>query len=338
MANLQKTTAPKFRRKNSCPDGWLNAGAKVPIRLTVRQEEYCRQAINIHRFCYNLAVRTHRFCRRNRLLWPSWMDISKAFNACKREDYPFVTQVAAVVATGAFRDFGQAVDNWRNPSLRARAPRTKRRTLMPGTGSFLAAGSMKEIRYDGKRRVKLPCLGSVKLACTLPRGICYEASIRRENGRWYICLKLWKPPEHKPERADRPGGIDTGINPLGTDSDGQVYRNPKASYEVQKKLKRWQRAQARRRKDSRGLVGSPAENRQVPAAHPGTETQRAAPDDQHCYQEVQRAGHRGPARRKYPTGAADAGMGDQRGSTMAPHRGDPGAHVVPQPTCSACAP
>ena len=121
------TTAPKFRRKNSCPDGWLNAGAKVPIRLTVRQEEYCRQAIDIHRFCYNLAVRTHRFCRRNRLLWPSWMDISKAFNACKRVDYPFVTQVSAIVATGAFRDFGRAVDNWRNPSLRARAPRTKRR-------------------------------------------------------------------------------------------------------------------------------------------------------------------------------------------------------------------
>ena len=209
------------------PTAGSNAGAKVPIRLTVRQEEYCRQAIDIHRFCYNLAVRTHRFCRRNRLLWPSWQDISKAFNACKREDHPFVTQVAAVVATGAFRDFGQAVDNWRNPELRARVPRTKR-PAFAGAGSFLAAGSMKEVRYDGKRRVKLPCLGSVKLGCTLPRGICYEASIRRENGRWYICLKLWKPPEPRPERASRPGGIDTGINPLGTDSDGQVYREPQS--------------------------------------------------------------------------------------------------------------
>ena len=103
-------TASKSRYKNSCPDGWLNAGAKVPIRLTVRQEEYCRQAVDIHRFCYNLAVRTHRFCRSNRLSWPSWMDISKAFNAGKREDHPFVTQVAAVAAAGAFRDFGQAVD------------------------------------------------------------------------------------------------------------------------------------------------------------------------------------------------------------------------------------
>ena len=113
MANPPETTASRSRRKNSCPDGWLNAGAKVPVRLTVRQEEYCRQAVDIHRFCYNLTVRTHRFCRRNRLPWPSWMDISKAFNAGKREDYPFVTQVAAVVATGAFRDFGQAVDNKR---------------------------------------------------------------------------------------------------------------------------------------------------------------------------------------------------------------------------------
>ena len=50
----------------------------------------------------------------------------------------------------------------------------------------------------------------------------------------------------------RAGGIDTGINPLGTDSDGQVYENPKASYQVEKKLKRWQRAQARRQKGSRG--------------------------------------------------------------------------------------
>ena len=251
MTNSPKATAARFRRKNSCPEGWLTAGAKVPIHLTVRQEKYCRQAIAVHRFCYNLAVRTHRFHRMNRLSWPSCQDISKAFNACKREDYPFVTQVSAGIAVGAFMDFGRAVDNWRNPNLRARIPRLKRRQFT-GTGSFLAAGSVKEIRYDGKRRVKLPCLGSVKLGCTLPKGICYEASIRRENGRWYVSLKLWKPPEPRPQRARRLGAIDTGINPLGTDSDGQTYRNPRASYEVAQKLRRWQRAQARRQKGSRG--------------------------------------------------------------------------------------
>ena len=252
MTNSPKATAPRFRRKNSCPEGWLQAGAKVPIHLTVRQEKYCRQAITVHRFCYNLAVRTHRFHRMNRLPWPSWQDISKALNACKREDYPFVTRVSAGIAVGAFMDFGRAVDNWRNPNLRARVPRVKRR-IFTGAGSFLAAASMKEIRYDGKRRIKLPCLGSVKLGCTLPKGIGYEANIRRENGRWYVCLKLWKPPEAQP-KVDRRGcgGLDTGINPLGTDSEGQTYRNPRASYEVARTLRRWQRAQARRQKGSRG--------------------------------------------------------------------------------------
>ena len=164
MTNPPETTAPKSRRKNSCPDGWLNAGAKVPIRLTVRQEEYCRQAVDIHRFCYNLAVRTHRFCRSNRLPWPSWMDISKAFNAGKREDHPFVTQVAAVVATGAFRDFGQAVDNWRNPALKARVPKNQapgihRRRLIPGgrqhEGSPLRRQAESETPLPGQRQAGL---------------------------------------------------------------------------------------------------------------------------------------------------------------------------------------
>ena len=280
------TTAPKFRRKNSCPDGWLNAGAKVPIRLTVRQETYCRQAVDIHRFCYNLAVRTHRFCRRNRLSWPSWMDISKAFNACKREDYPFVTEIAAVVATGAFRDFGQAMDNWRNPGLRARVPKVKRPSFT-GAGSFLAAGSVKEIRYDGKRRVKLPCLGSVKLGCTLPKGICYEANIRRENGRWYICLKLW-----------RTAGAQTGTGPQTRRHRHRHQpprhrlrwpglREPQSLLPGAEETEEMAAGPGPAAEGIPGLVGSPAQDRQVPPAHPGTETRRAAPDDQHGDQEIQ---------------------------------------------------
>ena len=130
MTNPPETTASRPRRKNSCPDGWLNAGAKVPIRLTVRQEEYCRQAVDIHRFCYNLAVHTHRFCRSNRLPWPSWMDISKAFNAGKREDHPFVTQGAAIVL---------ACPQTHRPKLRespsrASDPGNGRRRLTPCNG------------------------------------------------------------------------------------------------------------------------------------------------------------------------------------------------------------
>ena len=46
--------------------------------------------------------------------------------------------------------------------------------------------------------------------------------------------------------------MDVGINPLAVDSAGTVYENPKAYYKAQRKLRCWQRAQARRTTGSRG--------------------------------------------------------------------------------------
>ena len=246
--------ATKIRnnRRTTCPEGWAPAGARAPLRLTKKQEQYCRRAIGVSRFCYNLAVATHRFCRNNRLPWPSWQDIYKEFNACKRQDYPFATEVASRVAEGAFMDFGKALANWRNPKVKARAPAFRKRKAT-GTGSFRAASGTAQIRYNGKRRIQLPGLGSVKLDCTLPKGIYHEAHIKRENGRWHICLKRWKAPEPVPQPDPRTAGaVDTGINPHATDSDGQTYENPKAYYRMKGKLIRWQRAQARRTKGSCG--------------------------------------------------------------------------------------
>ena len=167
-------------RKSSCPEGWVPAGTRVPLRLTVSQQKYCLQALGIRRFCYNLAVATHRFHRTNRLPWPSWQDISKGFNACKHEDYPFVKEVASRVAEGAFMDFGKAVANWRNPDTRARAPKFIKRKRT-GESSFRAASGVQQIRYDGKRRVCLPRVGSLKLDHTLPPG---RGPTLRDGERW----------------------------------------------------------------------------------------------------------------------------------------------------------
>ena len=136
--------------------------------------------------------------------------------------------------------------------LKAKAPTFKKKKAT-GTGSFLAASGVAQLRYNGKRRIQLLGLGSVKLACTLPKGIPYEARIKRENGRWMLSILYWKEPEPKPKPDHRRrGAADTGINPLGTDSDGEVFPNPKAYYSQERKLRRWQRAQSRRKKGSRG--------------------------------------------------------------------------------------
>ena len=252
VATTRKIT-PVRERRSTCPEGYLPAGDCVPIHLTFKQEAYCRRALGISRFVYNLCVATHRFCRTNRIPWPSWQDLYQEFNSCKRDNYPFATEVGSRVAEGAFMDFGKALKNWWDPRIKAGPPRFKKRSRT-GAGSFRAASGVAQMSYNGKRRIKLTGLGSVKLLHTLPEGIIHEAHIKRRNGRWFVGIKFWKPPMEQPEFDTRipSGAVDTGINPLATDSEGQTWENPKAYYQTQRKLQRWQRAQARRVPYSRG--------------------------------------------------------------------------------------
>ena len=68
-------------------------------------------------------------------------------------------------------------------------------------------------------------------------------------------LKLWVEPKPAPTPDSRTAGaVDTGIKPSATDSGGQAYQNPSAYYATERKLKRWQHAQARRIKGSRGWL------------------------------------------------------------------------------------
>ena len=249
----QARTRKRRKQPSSCPKGWHPAGYSVPVRLTVKQEIYCRRAVVIARFVYNLCVATHRFYRTNRLPWPSWQDLNEAFNACKHDDYPFVTEVSYRVVEGAIRDFGTAITNWRDPEHKAGRPRFHKKRLT-GTGSFRAAAGVSTIRYNGKRRIQLPYLGSVKMDHTLPKGIIYEAHIKFQNGQWMLSINCWKPPEPSPNPDTRitNGAVDTGINPHATDSESQTWENPKAYYQAERNLARWQRAQARRTTLSHG--------------------------------------------------------------------------------------
>ena len=71
---------------SSCPEGWLKAGIKVPLTLTVIQEQYATRAVGISRAVFNLMVATHQMARTQSIgLWPSPMELEKTFNALKHE-------------------------------------------------------------------------------------------------------------------------------------------------------------------------------------------------------------------------------------------------------------
>ena len=245
----------RTKQRTSCPDGWLKAGIKVPVSLTVRQEQYATRAVGIARAVFNLMVATHRSARAQvHGLWPSPMELEKQFNEMKHEPefgMEYATEVSKFVAQGACRDFRRAYENWRNPELRAAVPTFRKKNLQ-GTGSFLAASGVDRVRYDGHRRIRLPYLGSVKLKRELPEGIAYEVRIRKENGVWWASVNYWKPPVDAEEKTHLCGAVDVGITPLAVDSQLVHYENPKALGQSLRKLARWQRALARRTMGSRG--------------------------------------------------------------------------------------
>ena len=245
----------RHNQRSTCPEGWLKAGIRVPVSLTVRQEQYAARCVGIARAVYNQMVATHQMARvHGHGAWPSPMELERTFNELKHLPefgMQYATQVSKFVAQGACRDFRRACENWLNPELRARKPSIKKKNRN-GSGSFLAASGIASVKYDGHRRIKLPYIGSVKLLRELPAGVPYEVRVARRNGRWHASVSYWKPPCSAESKTHAFGGADVGIEPLAVDSDGVRYWNPKPLRQALRKLNRWQRAQARRTPGSRG--------------------------------------------------------------------------------------
>ncbi len=255
----------KQKQPSSRPEGWLAAGIVVQLELTCRQDRYARRSVGIARFVYNRMVANDQ-AGRDAGLWLSPHELEKEFNAAKRANpsLTFVTGVSKFVAQGACRNYRNARWRWLNKDVKARRPVFHKKRLT-GTGSFLAASGTDKVQYDGHRRIRLPYLGSIRATRGLPEGIPYEVTIGRRNGLWYASVAYWKPPTDAPHRETQSvGGVDVGINPLAMDSDGVTYDNPRGYYQAQRRLKRWQRAQARRTKGSRGWWEA---QRRIDSAH-----------------------------------------------------------------------
>ena len=249
----------------------MPAAVVVQLELTCRQERYAKRCVGIARFVYNRMVSNDQ-AGRDVGLWLTPHELEKEFNAAKHINpaLAFVTEVSKFVAQGACRNYRNARSRWLSKDVKARRPVFHRKNRT-GAGSFLAASGVAIIKYDGRRRIRLPYLGSVRMTRALPKGIPYEVTIRKRNGRWYASVAYWKPPLVAPQRETQSvGGVDVGISPLAVDSGGEhpnpdahyqpaqtdsgqwQYPNPKGYGSALKTLRRWQHAQARRTPGSRG--------------------------------------------------------------------------------------
>ena len=177
-------------QRSTCPEGWLKAGIKVPVHLTVRQEKYAARCVGIARAVYNQMVATHRMARAHGgERWPSPLELEQTFNGLKHKPELGMgvrdrgEQVRGPGSVPGLQALLRELAQSRPPGNSSPSFKKKNRN---GTGSFLAASGVDRMQYDGLRRIRLPYLGSVKLKRLLPDGIPYEVRIKKA-GRSVVC-------------------------------------------------------------------------------------------------------------------------------------------------------
>ena len=180
----------------------VNTGHRVAL---ARHAGYARYAYNWALADFKAGLDEGEW-RSERTLRPRW-------NAVKRGVAPWCGALLQVVAKNAIRDLGRATDNWKNPKVRARFPRFKRRS---GRQSFRLDNGPDTVRIEG-RYLHAGRLGCIRMREALRfEGRIVGAVISRTAQRWFVSVTVEDgidvPTEYGAVGAI---GVDVGIHTVG---------------------------------------------------------------------------------------------------------------------------
>ena len=174
--------------------------------------------------------------------WRTAYDLTKIFNARKKEVFPEYAQCSQYAAKYAIHNFGDAVSRWK--SGQNRFPKRKRRNSRQ---SFKISDNVNEVKID-ETHIKLPKIGKVRIH-DKPRwtGQVRSAVVSRTAHRWYVSI-LVEVDETPPDTDGLPvRGVDVGINELATLDDGRTFENPRALRIHERKLRRLNKSLSRKK-------------------------------------------------------------------------------------------
>jgi putative transposase len=216
---------------------------KIALDPTPAQEAFLARAAGTARFAWNwaLAEWKRQYGEGGK---PSDVSLRRDLNAIKREQFPWMYDVSKCVAQEAIIDLGSAFRAFFEG--RAKYPQFKRRD---DRAAFCAANEAGTFRMDG-RRIKLPVVGWIKTREPIRfPGRLKRATVSREAGRWFVAVMVET--EISPA-SDLAGtvGVDLGVKALAALSTGEVVDGPKAHKASLKRLRRANKALARKKRGS----------------------------------------------------------------------------------------
>jgi len=210
--------------------------------------QYC----GVARFVFNWAL-ADRESRYKLGLSTNMYEQKKRFNALKKEQFPWIYDVAYKVADSAFDNCELAYKNFfrRVKSGEKDTGFPKFKSRRRGLGNFTLRGSI----HAQSSAIQLPRLGIIRLKEDnyLPTsGVkILSATISERARHWFVSLQVEEPDKPVPLSGDAVIGVDVGIKVLATCSDGTVFENPRSLSRYERQLAYISRELSRRQKGSK---------------------------------------------------------------------------------------
>jgi putative transposase len=227
---------------------------KIALDPTNMQATYFARACGTARVAYNWALaewqRQHAARKAEPTLpAPSDVSLRRNLNAIKREQFPWMFDVTKCAAQEAIIDLGSAFRAFFEK--RGRYPRFKRKGIHD---SFCAANETGTFRCDGER-IKLPVIGWIRMREAVRfSGKLKRVTVSREANRWFASIMVDTDGIEPVVQPLDCIGVDLGITTLATLSNGMDIPGPKPHKALLKRLRRANKALARKRRGSRNSV------------------------------------------------------------------------------------
>lgn len=225
---------------------------KTELDPNNKQRTALVQHAGVARFVYNWAL-ADRIERHNAGIPTNMYEQKRRFNALKKEQFPWVYDVAYTATDSAFANCDRAFQNFfrRTKAGKKDVGFPKFKARKHGLGSFTLRGCI----HVKNNEIQLPRIGEVRLKengyLPISNVKVLSANISERVAHWFVSLQIEEPDKTNNQAGISVIGVDMGVKVLATCSDGKMFENPKSLYRFEKQLAHIQRELYRRQKGSK---------------------------------------------------------------------------------------
>ena len=242
---------------------------KIELVPNNRQKTYFRKAFGCARLAYNwgLAEWQRRYKEGEKV---DAYGLKKAFNAIKKEQYPFVTEVTKYATQQPFLNLGKAFRKFFDDLKKGIVSYPQFKKKKDNEGSFYIGGdqitlsytnenskALKKLAHNEKQKrqyLKVPNLGWVNMTESVRFDGHINGVVISQSGNKYFasfCMRITEEEykrTHPNVSSEKNGkaGIDLGIKSALILSDGVAIENPKPLKKNLRKIKRLSRQLSKR--------------------------------------------------------------------------------------------